>query len=224
MTEAQRNTITSPAQGLMIYCINCGVNGEPQFYNGTAWVNFMGGAAAAGLVTTYTILDQYTNGAPTGANYVKLVNYNQYIDAGSIDASPFVITKQTAYEGGIVFYGSTELISKSNENTFRLTNTNGNFDFVSFILDNLEDNIEGAGTASTIPIITLTSSTGLTISYEADVFYEYVTTGDETFSYYNYSFSNTGIKTLNWNNVEWVDIKTKHVKAKTKNYVLRTFK
>jgi uncharacterized protein (TIGR02145 family) len=48
MTYAQRAAILSPATGLMIYCTNCGLNGgEPEYYNGTSWVNMIGGAAAA---------------------------------------------------------------------------------------------------------------------------------------------------------------------------------
>lgn len=47
MTQAQRNAIATPVQGLMVYCANCGPNGEAQLYNGTAWVNLMGGAAAS---------------------------------------------------------------------------------------------------------------------------------------------------------------------------------
>jgi hypothetical protein len=46
MTGAQRNAIASPVAGLMVYCTNCGGNGgEPQFYNGSAWVNMVGGTA-----------------------------------------------------------------------------------------------------------------------------------------------------------------------------------
>jgi hypothetical protein len=47
MTGSQRNAITSPAIGLMIYCTNCGANGEPQYYNGVSWVNFAGNAGSA---------------------------------------------------------------------------------------------------------------------------------------------------------------------------------
>ena len=42
VTYAQRNAITSPAIGLMVFCTNCGT-GEPQFYNGTEWKNMIGG-------------------------------------------------------------------------------------------------------------------------------------------------------------------------------------
>ena len=47
MTEAERNNITTPATGLMVYCTNCGTNGELQVYNGTDWTNVIGGAATA---------------------------------------------------------------------------------------------------------------------------------------------------------------------------------
>ena len=47
MTEAQRNAINTPALGLMVYCTDCGANGEPQHYNGTSWVNMLGDAASS---------------------------------------------------------------------------------------------------------------------------------------------------------------------------------
>jgi hypothetical protein len=47
MTEAQRNSITTPATGLMVYCTNSGTNGELQVYNGSAWTNLVGGAASS---------------------------------------------------------------------------------------------------------------------------------------------------------------------------------
>jgi len=53
MTEAQRIAINSPVQGLMIYCTNCGANGEPEYYNGSSWVNLAGNATAAGIGSVY---------------------------------------------------------------------------------------------------------------------------------------------------------------------------
>jgi hypothetical protein len=50
MSQAQRNSIASPAAGLTLWCSNCGTSGELQVYNGTAWTNMVGGAAAVALV------------------------------------------------------------------------------------------------------------------------------------------------------------------------------
>jgi hypothetical protein len=49
MTYAQRNLISSPVAGLVLWCSNCGTSGELQVYNGSAWTNLIGGAASAKL-------------------------------------------------------------------------------------------------------------------------------------------------------------------------------
>lgn len=59
MTASQRNGIASPVQGLMVYCTNCGSNGEAQFYNGADWVNLVGGLAATAVLA---IGDNYQGG------------------------------------------------------------------------------------------------------------------------------------------------------------------
>ena len=45
MTYLEKAAIASPADGLMVWCTNCGANGEMQVYNGVAWTNFSGAAA-----------------------------------------------------------------------------------------------------------------------------------------------------------------------------------
>jgi hypothetical protein len=47
MTQAQRDAIASPVGGLILWCSDCGVTGELQVFNGTAWTNMIGGAASA---------------------------------------------------------------------------------------------------------------------------------------------------------------------------------
>jgi uncharacterized protein (TIGR02145 family) len=53
MTETQRNAISAPAAGLIVYCTNCGA-GESQYYNGTSWVNMVGGTATAVPIPSVT--------------------------------------------------------------------------------------------------------------------------------------------------------------------------
>jgi hypothetical protein len=42
MTFAQRNAISSPVAGLVIYCTNCGTSGEMEVYDGSDWKNMLG--------------------------------------------------------------------------------------------------------------------------------------------------------------------------------------
>ncbi len=57
MTGNQRDAITNPATGLIIYCTNCGLNGgEPEYYNGHIWVNLVGG-------TTLSAVPNFSPGA-----------------------------------------------------------------------------------------------------------------------------------------------------------------
>ena len=46
MTQAERNAIANPAAGLIIYCTDCGNNGELQIFNGANWTNIIGGPTA----------------------------------------------------------------------------------------------------------------------------------------------------------------------------------
>lgn len=66
--------------------------------------------------------------------------------------------------------------------------------------------------------MTLTSSTGESITFQSEV--DAFDFGGEIS--YSYSFMEGGIITLDWNNVEWVDIKTRYTKAKTRTFVLKT--
>jgi uncharacterized protein (TIGR02145 family) len=49
LTYAQKMAIVSPVAGLVFWCTDCGVNGEMQVYNGTAFVNMIGNTAQFAL-------------------------------------------------------------------------------------------------------------------------------------------------------------------------------
>lgn len=57
MTQAQRNAITNPEAGLIIYCTDCF---ELQLYNGSSWVALTAGVPNQMPYTSYVILNGYT--------------------------------------------------------------------------------------------------------------------------------------------------------------------
>ena len=59
MTNVQRDAIVSPTSGLIVWCTNCGVNGELQVFNGTSWTNILGNAASARVCTAPTETGDY---------------------------------------------------------------------------------------------------------------------------------------------------------------------
>jgi hypothetical protein len=59
MSGAQRDAISSKAAGLVVWCTNCGLNGELQVYNGTAWTNMIGGTASNAILS---VGDEYQGG------------------------------------------------------------------------------------------------------------------------------------------------------------------
>ena len=70
MTRAQRDLISTPAAGLVVWCANCGPSGELQVYNGSVWTNMVGGAASPSLptVTTTATSSITLSGAAGGGN------------------------------------------------------------------------------------------------------------------------------------------------------------
>ena len=47
MTDYQRSKISNPVAGLIVWCRNCGSNGELNVYNGSSWTNMTGGTTGA---------------------------------------------------------------------------------------------------------------------------------------------------------------------------------
>lgn len=61
MTGIERNAISAPVTGLLIHCTDCGMSGgQPQFYNGTVWVNMIGTSAFA--ATSSPVLSELYQG------------------------------------------------------------------------------------------------------------------------------------------------------------------
>ena len=75
MNYQERNLllVTSESAGLIIYCTDCGSNGggEPEFYNGSAWVSMIGASVSGNLPTlapTSSIIAIGNESATTGGD------------------------------------------------------------------------------------------------------------------------------------------------------------
>ena len=53
MNNAAVNAISNPSQGLVVYCTDCGNNGELQVFNGMAWTNAIGGTRSPAIGSSY---------------------------------------------------------------------------------------------------------------------------------------------------------------------------
>ena len=69
LNSFQKKAIVSPVAGLMIWCSNCGSNGEIQVFNGSVWTNMIGGTASIAMpifnATTTTEITKYSTKCST---------------------------------------------------------------------------------------------------------------------------------------------------------------
>jgi len=72
MTQQERNSISSPVAGLVLWCSNCGTYGELQVYNGNTWVTAIGGVASnATAAVTTTAASSITYTSATGGGNIS---------------------------------------------------------------------------------------------------------------------------------------------------------
>ena len=129
MSLSQRIAITNPAQGLIIYCTNCGSNGEPEYYNGTSWLNLAGNAAAKATPTINITVGNYTYtaGTPQGPNY------STNTGTGSIYTYSYVGIGSTTYTASSTrptnagTYSVTVTLSASSDGNYNATSASAAF-------------------------------------------------------------------------------------------------
>ena len=121
MTYAQRQAISNPAIGLMVYCTDCGPGtGEPQYFNGTAWVNMIGGAGLSQppTVASTTAVSAIANTSATSGGNITNDFGNTITARGvcwSTSPNPTTAEPKTTQTGTTGFFTSN--ISGLTQNT-----------------------------------------------------------------------------------------------------------
>jgi uncharacterized protein (TIGR02145 family) len=99
LTFDQKNAISTPAKGLLIWCSNCGENGELQQYNGTTWRNI------SVSNESYPLPQSPTNVIAIAGNTQASVSFNT--PNSIIPISSYTVTTTP---GGIIGSGSASPI------------------------------------------------------------------------------------------------------------------
>ena len=125
MTVAQKSAITTPAQGLIIYCTDCGANGEPEYFNGSTWLNMAGNAVAKATPTVSISVGTYTySGAAQGPNVATNTG------TGTVYTYSYVGTGTTTYVSSATrpinagSYNVTVTLSASSDGNYATASSN----------------------------------------------------------------------------------------------------
>jgi len=133
MTNEQMRDIPSPAQGLLVFCTDCGTNGDYYFYKGSAWV-----ILSSTTVTSFTSIGAvsdvaYSEGATvTSGGELKLAPANA-TKPGIVTATDQTFGGVKTFSNGIIGNvtgnvtgnadAATKIVSITNSDIVQLTST-----------------------------------------------------------------------------------------------------
>jgi len=102
LTYVQKAAISSPVAGLILFCSDCGTNGEMQLYNGTSFVNMIGNAAQLALpaITSTTGVYSITSSTATSGGVINSDGGSSILSRGivwgtSAGSSTYSVTSGT---------------------------------------------------------------------------------------------------------------------------------
>jgi len=108
MTAIERDLIDTPAQGLMVYCTNCGAFGEPQFFNGSSWVNLVGDPAKPYIPA---VGDYYQGGV---IFYLFKSGDFGYIDG---ETHGLIVAIENQHSGSVRWHNGSNIITGATDNS-----------------------------------------------------------------------------------------------------------
>ncbi|MEI7981909.1 MAG: DUF1566 domain-containing protein [Bacteroidota bacterium] len=116
-TYAERMAITGVPAGLIVWCSDCGASGELQVYNGTTWMNLIGGSASVPIA----IGQSYGGGI---IFYIDGTGKHGLIAATS-DQTTGIIWAVPAYKSTLVPGGTSTAIGTGSTNSNMIIAQNG---------------------------------------------------------------------------------------------------
>ena len=151
MAGADRNNISNPATGLMIWCTDCGTKGEMQVYNGTAWTNMTGGATSVFM----SVPDAPTTVVASPGNISASVAFTAPVNNGNTPITSYTVTSSP---GNITATGSASPILVSGL-------TNGTTYTFTVVATNARGNsVPSTASAGVVPYL-FTCGTNVTFAY-----------------------------------------------------------
>ena len=105
MSYQQKLAIASPAAGLLIWCRNCGSNGEMQIYNGTEWTNTNGSPGLAEVPEASFTIESATQNS-NSFHIGRTMSASDYITVAINVTSPGTIKFTTNTVNGYSFSNS----------------------------------------------------------------------------------------------------------------------
>lgn len=100
MTNSQKNAISSPATGLIVFCTDCGTAGLMNIYNGTNWVRLDGNISNTPSITTSSVSAITATSATCGGNITSIGGSNVTDRGVCWSTSPYPTTANSITNSG----------------------------------------------------------------------------------------------------------------------------
>ena len=100
MTNTQKNAISNPATGLIVFCTDCGTAGLMNMYNGTDWVRLDGNISNTPSLTTTAVSAITATTASSGGNVISIGGSNVTARGVCWNTSPNPTTANSTTNSG----------------------------------------------------------------------------------------------------------------------------